>query len=576
MSDEEVKHGPSRSRKDRPTGTVHFGDVDFETEDQIGDATWGEVATACCSHSGEEWGMILVGVLLICFFLYFFLLGLDLLGNSAKVVGGCSAGSLFGDDQNPVAGVMIGILATVLLQSSSTTTSIVVSLVPEIIQVEAGIFMIMGANIGTSVTNTIVALGSLGDGAQLERAFSAAVVHDMFNFLTVAVLFPIELVTHWLAAVTAALVKNAAVGRGEKWEGPVKKLVGPLGKTIIIANKDLIKDVAAGDQCEDFYPINCTSGASYESCGKAGLISCNKKTDACPLFFSPTATQEDDVVSGAVCLFLSIVLLFICLGGLVFCLQKIFLGMSTRIVYKATNVNGFVAILIGVGITIIVQSSSITTSALTPLCGVGILRLEQMLPLTLGANIGTTITAIIAALVKDEKEPFQVALAHLLFNITGILIWYPIPVMRKVPLAAARALGKLTRMWKGFPLLYIAIVFFLIPAMFLGISSLFEQGQVGLTILGVVIVLALVLFIGYAVYKMKFAGGKEQAIEMFEKYEKKRTTMATLPEDMESMKSQIQALIDHTGLPVEGEDDEDDVEEAPEKEKNDKEDEISA
>merc|ERR1712003_70067 len=123
---------------------------------------------------------------------------------------------------------------------------------------------------------------------------------------------------------------------------------------------------------------------------------------------------------------------------------------------------------------------------------------------------------------------------------------------------------------------YIAIVFFLIPAMFLGISSLFEQGQVGLTILGVVIVLGLVLFIGYAVYKMKFAGGKEQAIEMFEKYEKKRTTMATLPEDMETMKSQIQALIDHTGLPVEGEDDEEDVEEAPEKEKNDKEDEISA
>ena len=112
-------------------------------------ATWNEVFTSCCVHTPEEWGYIGVGVLLVCFFLYFFLLGLELLGTSAKVMTGCQAGELFGDDTNPIAGVMVGIIATVLLQSSSTTTSIIVSLVGTTISVDQGIYMVMGANIGT-------------------------------------------------------------------------------------------------------------------------------------------------------------------------------------------------------------------------------------------------------------------------------------------------------------------------------------------------------------------------------------------------------------------------------------------
>jgi len=104
-----------------------------------------------------------------CFFLYFFLFSLLLLGNSAKVIGGCAAGAMFGNIDNPIAGVCIGILATVFLQSSSTTTSIVVGLSGSGIDVKLAIYVIMGANIGTSVTNTIVAMGQMGDGDELER-----------------------------------------------------------------------------------------------------------------------------------------------------------------------------------------------------------------------------------------------------------------------------------------------------------------------------------------------------------------------------------------------------------------------
>merc|ERR1711953_513513 len=102
------------------------------------------------------------------------------------------------------------------------------------------------------------------------------------------------------------------------------------------------------------------------------------------------------------------------------------------------EVNDYLAIMIGMGITIIVQSSSVTTSALTPLCGVGVVALSKMLPLTLGANIGTTCTALIASLVSLKFGAVQIALVHLLFNITGILIWFPIPQLRQIPLRAAR------------------------------------------------------------------------------------------------------------------------------------------
>ena len=124
--------------------------------------------------------MIFVGIVIVVFFLYFFLVGLELLGTGAKVMGGCAAGSLFGDETNPVAGLMIGVLATVLLQSSSTTTSIIVSLVGAgSVSVRQGIYMVMGANIGTSVTNTIVAMVRI-DTARGRLFVSLPLAHTLF------------------------------------------------------------------------------------------------------------------------------------------------------------------------------------------------------------------------------------------------------------------------------------------------------------------------------------------------------------------------------------------------------------
>eukprot|EP00535_Pseudo-nitzschia_heimii_P001145 CAMPEP_0197173410 /NCGR_PEP_ID=MMETSP1423-20130617/350_1 /TAXON_ID=476441 /ORGANISM="Pseudo-nitzschia heimii, Strain UNC1101" /LENGTH=566 /DNA_ID=CAMNT_0042622225 /DNA_START=83 /DNA_END=1783 /DNA_ORIENTATION=- len=514
------------------------------------EATWKEVFESCCHHSPAEWGLILIGISVVCLFLYFFLFGLSLLGTGAKVMGACTAGELFGDDSNPVAGLMIGILATALIQSSSTTTSIVVSLVgAESISVNQGIYMIMGANIGTSVTNTIVAMGQMGDGDQLERAFAGATVHDMFNFLTVAVFFPVELITRYLARLTKACVGNFSTKDGDKWVGPLKKIIGPLSNKVIIANKSVLKGVAAGGSCDDYYPIVCENpeDPTKSTCSQVGLIACDKKTDQCPFFFQADATVSDDRMSGIAVFILGLILLFICLFGMVTVLQKMLLKSSMRIVHKATNVNGYLAILIGLAVTMVVQSSSITTSTFTPLVGMDVVRIEQMLPITLGANLGTTVTAILAAMLSTTSA-MQVALAHLFFNLSGIIVWYPVPFMRKNPLNMARALGKSTRLWKGLPIVYILSVFLLFPLLLLGLSLLFTQGAKGLTAVGIILIIALLVGLGKTVFWFWKQDGKEKVTAKMVKLQSRQAAMKTIAEDMESLKSKVKFLEERAGI----------------------------
>eukprot|EP00978_Attheya_sp_CCMP212_P013953 scaffold35291_cov47-Attheya_sp.AAC.5 len=171
-----------------------------------------------------------------------------------------------------------------------------------------------------------------------------------------------------------------------------------------------------------------------------------------------------------------------------------------------------------------------------------------MYPLTLGANIGTTFTALLAALVSDSVNSLQVALCHLFFNLSGIVVWYPFPPLRNIPLNAARKLGKATRIWRGFPLLYIGVMFFLIPLLLLGLSELFAQKTVGFTVLGVFLTIALAVGFILSMYWWKFRGGKESTLQKMARRQKKNATLQTLPEDMDYLKSEILRLKEHTGL----------------------------
>eukprot|EP00977_Amphora_coffeiformis_P016838 scaffold5325_cov183-Amphora_coffeaeformis.AAC.16 len=172
-----------------------------------------------------------------------------------------------------------------------------------------------------------------------------------------------------------------------------------------------------------------------------------------------------------------------------------------------------------------------------------------MLPLTLGANIGTTMTGILASLVSDSTKSLQVALAHLFFNVTGILIFYPIPMLRELPLRAARKLGKATRLWRGFPILYIAVMFVLVPLFFLALSALFEEDAKGFTVLGSFIVVMVGLGLAYLLYWCYYKDGREKCSNCLLDRERRRVINRDLPDDIDYIKSKLALLMEHTGLP---------------------------
>jgi sodium-dependent phosphate cotransporter len=517
--------------------------------------SWGSFFTNCASsmkeRSAKDW-MISIGrmVGVVCC-LYFFLFSLDLMGGAFKVLGGCSAGGLFEGASNPIAGLMIGILATVLVQSSSTSTSIVVSMVGAgQMSVDTAVFVVMGANIGTSVTNTIVSMGQVNDKDQFERAFAGATVHDMFNFLAVIILLPLEAATGMLVALTSAM-KPTTVSDGDDWEGPIKQWVGPFTKLFLSVNKSVIKDLSLKKAtCEETYAKVAKMDGPCGDNGAVGLIKCACNDDGtikfCPAFYTNKGSLSDDMAAGGVALALSLIFLCLCLVLMVKLLQSMVLGTSTTMLRKATSLNGYIAMIIGIGVTILVQSSSVTTSVLTPLVGVGVLPVEKMFPLTLGANIGTTMTAILASLVSSKPEAVQIALCHLFFNLIGILIWYPIPFMRRVPINAAKSLGFITRRYRLFPLIYIFVAFAAIPGLLLGVSILFEKGG-SYIIIGILVVVALSGGLIFFIFWWFKRDGKEKFLGYLERRQHRADVMKNLPHTIAALQEQVKELVEKKG-----------------------------
>lgn len=233
---------------------------------------------------------------------------------------------------------------------------------------------------------------------------------------------------------------------------------------------------------------------------------------SCPSFFRESASQSQDKVAGAVCFFLAVVIIFLCMMGLMWVIQKLLFGLTTKVVYTATHCNGYLGIVFGTGITLITQSSSITTSVLIPFAGAGALRLQQMYPIVLGANMGTAIQTVIGSMDKNGTDPLQVALVHLFFNVTGILIWYPLPWLREVPMYAARRLGRGAAIWRFFPLVYIAVAF-LVGPLFLEMLTLLFDGAKGAVVGASFLTVFVAAILAGIIWWCYFAGGDQQYVD---------------------------------------------------------------
>ncbi len=319
-------------------------------------------------------------ILTVIVTIYLFLLTIKLLGHSFKLFGKDFAEAMLQTTSNPFTGLIIGIVATSLIQSSSTTTSIVVGLVAGgAVNLENAIPIIMGANIGTTVTNTIVSLGHIGRKAEFKRAFAAGVVHDFFNVCAVLVLFPLELKFHFIQK-TALFFDHQFEGvGGMKMFNPLKAVLNPVINMI--------------DSLFSNVPYN-------------------------------------DVVL----MILSLVGMFGALALLIKTIRSLVVDKIEIVINKYLFKNDFLGMTWGMGMTFIVQSSSVTTSLIVPLAGAGIVSLRKIFPYTMGANIGTTGTAVLAALATGNPVAVTAAFAHLVFNIFGIVIFYP---LKFIPLKLA-------------------------------------------------------------------------------------------------------------------------------------------
>ena len=316
---------------------------------------------------------VIGGVIYFLFLLLLFFVSIELMGTAFEMFGGRGlADQLLSLASNPVSGLLIGFLATSLVQSSSTTTTLVVIMVGAgTIDIGLAVPIVMGANIGTTTTNTIVSLGHVTRPAEFERAFAASTVHDFFNVLAAFTLLPVEVYFHPIERTAVRLqgmFADAAGGVG--WDSPLKALRDPPADFI------------------------------------AGMVT-----------------------NPFVLLILALALLLLALRGLLVLMRGAVLerlsGLFDRVLFR----NDAASFALGVAATATVQSSSATTSLIVPLAGTGVLSLRQIFPYTIGANIGTTITAILASLGTGSEAAMIVALAHLTFNVFAVLIFYPLKAL---------------------------------------------------------------------------------------------------------------------------------------------------
>ncbi len=355
--------------------------------------------------------------------IYLLICAVGMIGSGFKAATGEHAKELFAFAVNPFAGLVVGTVATALIQSSSTVTSIIVGLVAGGLPVSVAVPMVMGANIGTSITNTIVSLGHVREKKEFARAFSAATVHDFFNLLSVVIFLPLEIMFGFLEKLGSVLAAPFYGGDGASMNSLnfVKAATAPV--------------------------VDAVKGASL---------------------------SMGDQVGGLVLIAVGIALIFVSITLVGKLLKKLMVGKAREIMHTAIGRGPLSGIFSGTLVTVLVQSSSTTTSLMVPLAGSGAFGLKQIYPFTLGANIGTCVTAVLAAtaVTGNAEAALQIAFIHLTYNVLGVVLIYGLPFLRNLPVSSAQWLGVTAADNKSVALAYILGVFFVIPGLCLGVSSM--------------------------------------------------------------------------------------------------------
>ncbi len=350
------------------------------------------------------------------------------IGSGFSLAVGDGARELFAFAANPFVGLMVGLLATVLTQSSSTTTSITVGMVAGGLPIEIAIPILFGANIGTTVTSTLVSLGMANDKVMFRRGFAAASVHDMYNLLSVLIFFPLELIFAPLQRSSAWLSGQLA---GEE-PGPVGALFDALGGAV-----------------------------SFLTSPGVALLE---------WMVSPLG----DVAGGVLLVVLGVVLILAVIRFIGKMLKALLVGAAQQVLHNAIGRGPISGVASGTLVTVLVQSSTTTTSLAVPLAATGHFSLRQIFPFVVGANIGTTVTALIAAFGFSGIEgqvALQAAFVHMLYNVFAALLIMGLPGLRTLPPRGAELLARLGTENKLYVAGWVLGIFLVIPALLIVVTT---------------------------------------------------------------------------------------------------------
>jgi solute carrier family 34 (sodium-dependent phosphate cotransporter) len=335
-----------------------------------------------------------------------FMFSIDLLTVSMVRLNSQFAEELFLATNNPFIGLFVGLLMTALIQSSSTVTAMIVAVVASgSLSLAQAVPLVMGANIGTTITSTLVAFSFIMKKNEFRKALAAGVMHDIFNILTVLILFPLEV-----------------------YFGLLSQMATHLTETFF----DL------GDQFDGNYNYNI-------------------------LFTRPLTIWFVELISNPlIVLSLAVILVFASIKFLSTSVFKTFMSPNVNKANKHIFHNPYRTFLYGTFFTAAIQSSTVTTSLIVPAVANRKVSLVKAFPFIIGANIGTTITAAIAAIFKTDAA-ISLAIVHFLFNFLGALIFLPFPGIRNIPVKLATYLGKESTKSRIVGFAYILLTFFIIP-----------------------------------------------------------------------------------------------------------------
>lgn len=339
-----------------------------------------------------RWLTVLAAVGLMITAIYLIIQGVY--GMGAGVVS-----TLFDLATNSLIGLLVGVLATAAIQSSSTTTTLTVAAVGSgAVPVAVAVPVILGANIGTTITALIVSFSYVGRRLEFQRAFGAASLHAGFNILFVAVMLPLELLFHPLQRLSD-LLSDLLVG-----EGAAATATGGVVFSVFSPVVDLI--------------------------GPQGLLGA---------LFAPRVAALASIVLGTV-------LVLVAVRTLGAQLRTLMAAKTSSLIKRSSGASDVLGVATGTLVTMGVQASSVTVSSLGPFAAAQTLKPRELLTITLGANVGTTFMALLTALaVPGSLGSFavQAALIHVLFNTIGTVLVLSIRPVRELLISLAQFSGRL-------------------------------------------------------------------------------------------------------------------------------------